>query len=490
MTMSSLPARMLSGSFWSIFAEVWAGGVRALSYFFYAKFLTPTDFGMVGFCLLLISLFPLLIDNSLALALIRREREDQHAFSVIFFLNVGLSLIAIAVLCLGAPWAADLLHDRRVTLILPVLSVQLLCNALCGAHIAIARRRFRYRALVPVRLLSTFCSVAVGLPLAFLGYSYWALVAGSLTAALSQMIAAWALLRWRPSLEFDWATAKSLSGFISWVAVDMGVTWMMMSGGGIILAYFLGAHDLGLFRLSDQINAYFLGAILSPLIPVFYSAFCEAASDREKWQALLSRTIQMVALLAMTLAGIIVLWAHPLELIIGEKWRGVGAIIMVNAVADGLAYASLPIPTLLRAQGHARAVAALRIAMVVGQVVVYSLVAPHGLQAFVVGKLGLEIAMYVIEYAVLHVIVRMPVLPLVGRQFSPTLGTAVGVLLGLWCSSQVASLGIPTAPAIGLAVFGSFMGGYLFFTDRQFIPRLFRTLRARESAADVDDVGF
>jgi PST family polysaccharide transporter len=487
MTLGSLPARVLSGSFWSVLGELSAGGARAFSYFIYARFLSPTDFGLVGFCLLLISLFPLLIDNSLGLALIRQERDDQRTFSVIFFLNVGLSTIAVALLWACAPWASELLNDPRVRVILPVLSVQLLCNALCGAHIAIARRRFRYRSLVPMRLVSTFCSLAVGLPLAFLGYSYWALVAGSLTAAFSQMIAAWVLLRWRPSFVFDWDIAKSLSGFTSWVAVDMGVTWMMMSGGGVILAYFLGAHDLGLFRLSDQIDTYLMGAILSPLIPVFYSAFCEAAADREQWQKLFARTVRTVALVAMTLAAVIVLLAHPLEAIIGIKWRGIGAIVVLNAIADGFSYATLPIPTLLRAQGRSRAVAGMRIAMVAGQVVVYSFAAPHGLQAFVSGKVVLEIAMYAISYGVLRATFNVPVLQMVGSQIGPTLAAAVSAVAGLWASSKVASLGVPTA-AVGLAVFGILMAAYLFLAQRRFLVAVVSNLTTRASVAAVDDL--
>lgn len=479
MTLGSLPARVLSGSFWSIVGEVSAGAARALSYFVYARFLSPTDFGLIGFCLILISLFPLLIDNSLGLALIRYQRDDQRAFSVIFYLNIGLAAAAIVLLRIAAPWAAALLHDARVSVLLPVLSLQLLFNALCGAHIAIGRRRFRYRRLVPIRLFSTFCFMAVGLPLAFFGFSYWALAAGSLAGAVGQMIAAWALLRWRPSLEFDWATVRSLSSFTSWVAVDMGVTWMMISGGGIILALVLGAHDLGLFRLSDQINTYMLGAILSPLIPVFYSAFCEASSDQEQWRALFARATRMVAIVTMVLAGIIVLLAHPLEVTIGTKWRGIGLIIMLNAVADSFSYATLPIPSLLRAQGQAKAVAGMRIAMVVGQVSVYSLVAPYGLQAFVLGKVGLEMVMYLISFGVLRAILHIDVVQAVGSQVTPTLVVAISTAAGLWVSSECGSFDAPIAAAVGLVAFATLIGTYLYFAERRSILGMFNAVKAR-----------
>jgi O-antigen/teichoic acid export membrane protein len=464
-----------------------AGGARALSYFIYARLLTPTDFGLVGFCTLLVGLFPLLIDNSLGLALIRHERGDQRTFSAVFHLNVGLSIVAITVLCIGARWAAHLLNDPRAAVLLPVLSIQLLFNALCSSHIAIAQRRFRYRTLVPVRLFSTFCSLVAGLLLAFLGCGYWSLAIASIVASLSQMAAAWVLLGWRPSLEFDWPTAKSILGFGSRVAVDMGVTWLVISGGGFFLAFFLGAHDLGLFRLSDQIDTYLLGAVLSPLIPVFYSAFCEVSSDPEEWRRFFARTIRVVAMIASALAGGIVVAAHPLEAMIGTKWQGVGAILGLNAIADGISYATLPTPSLMRAQGRAGAVAAMRIVMVMGQVVVYSLAAPHGLQVFVIGKLGLEIAMYFLSFGVLRAAFAMPIGRLIGSQVTSALGVAVSAIVGVAVASKAASLGVPTSLAVGLVLFCVLTGIYLSLTDRQSVQALFKNSMSRKVATSSDD---
>ena len=471
MTSGSLPARIFSGSMWSVLAEVSVGGVRALSYLVYARLLSPTDFGMIGLCTLLTSLFPLLIDSSLAMAVARLDRDDQRALSVIFILNVGLSILAALALCVCAGLAADLVHDQRVAFLLPILSIQLLFNSLCSTHIALARRQFRYRRLMPVRLISMLCSLAIGLPLAFLGYTYWSLVVGTLVAALSQMAAAWILLPWRPSFEFDKTIARGVLNFTSWVAVDMGVTWLVISGGGFFLAFFLGAHDLGLFRLSDQIDTYLLGAVLSPLIPVFYNAFCEISNAREAWSRLFIRSTRAVAIVAIAVTGGIVILGNPLESMIGARWRGIGEIIVLNAIADGLSYTTLLTPSLMRAQGRAKTVAAMRMLMIAGQVAVYSLVVPFGLRAFVLGKLGLEIAMYVLSYSVLRVTFSLPVLRLIRGQIFPALVLAAGTLAGLEVASKAASLGGATSLALGWMTFGILIGCYLI-VDRRPMLRL------------------
>lgn len=468
MSSDGLKSRLVSGSFWAITGELISGGARALSYVVYAKLLSPTDFGLIGFALLFINLFPLLIDNSLGLALMRHPEQDERTYSSIFFVNVALAAVAIVVLCVAAPGAAALLHDHRITLILPVLSIQLLFNSLCSVHMATARRRFEYRRLVPVRLISTTCSLALGIPLALAGYAYWALVVSSLGAAFSQMVAAQLLLKWRPTLQFDFAAVRSMSGFVSWVAIDMAITWMVMSGGGLFLAFYLGAHDLGLFRLSDRIDTYLLGSVLSPLIPVLYAGFCETSAQPIASWRLFERSIDTLTPVSLTLAGCVVVAARPLQDMIGAKWQGVAAVITINAIADGLSYTTLAAPSLLRAHGLARVVAGIRIVTVVAQIIVYRTVAPLGLLPFMISKLVLEIAISIGTFVVLRITFSKPILKIVRRQLFQMVVVSACAIAALRVSTTAGAFGLPIVFATGLLTFAVPMGVFLFLTQREF----------------------
>lgn len=469
MSSVSMRSRLVSASLWAILGELVTGGARALSYVVYAKLLSPTDFGLVGYSLLIISLFPLLIDNSLGLALMRRPNGDQRVYSTLFYLNVALAIVAILVLCLVSPWAADFAHDGRIALILPVLSTQLLFNSLCSVHMAIAQSRFQYSRLVPVRVISTACSLALGIPAALLGYGYWSLVFGSVAGAAAQMVAAQLLLRWRPELRFDRTVVRELSGFTSWVAIDMGVTWMVMSGGGFFLAFFLGARDLGLFRLSDRIDALILGSVMTPLIPVLYRSFCELSAERGASWRLFDRSVRILTTISLVIAGAVVVAARPLETIIGVRWHGVAEVIVLNAIADGISYTTLSAPSLLRAHGFARVVAILRIATVVAQAAVYPLLAPRGLVPFVLGKLALEIAIYIATFVVLRNTFAQQVIGLVREQIWQATVVSLCALGGWAAADGAVHFGGLIALTAGLAAFCVPLGAYLFLARRDIL---------------------
>lgn len=172
---------------------------------------------------------------------------------------------------------------------------------------------------------------------------------------------------------------------------------------------------------------------------------------------------------------------------IGEKWHGVGSIIALNAIADGVSYATLPIPSLMRAQGRAKAVAGMRIVMVLGQVIVYSLVASHGLRAFVIGKICIECGMYLISFAVLRSIFTMPVLRILMGQVGPALAVSAAVIGGMLVATKTSLLGAPLALIAGLVVFCIPLSGYLMLAERQAMLRLIKVLIGRTTIARVNN---
>ena len=84
---------MVSGSVWAIAGEIIAGGARALAYIVYAKLLSPADFGVVAFSLLLVGIFPLVIDNSIGLALMRHSEDEANIYNTAFVLNIAPAIV-------------------------------------------------------------------------------------------------------------------------------------------------------------------------------------------------------------------------------------------------------------------------------------------------------------------------------------------------------------------------------------------------------------
>lgn len=145
----------------------------------------------------------------------------------------------------------------------------------------------------------------------------------------------------------------------------------------------------------------------------------------------------------------------------------------LNAIADGISYTILPAPSLLRAHGLAKIVAGMRLATVAAQVVVYMRLAPHGLVAFMYGKLILEVAIYAGSLLVLRVVFRQPVMRTMGRQLGQLIIVAICTLLGVIAATGSLGLGAPIAMTVGLAIFAIPLGAYLYLTQRELLTSMF-----------------
>lgn len=247
---------------------------------------------------------------------------------------------------------------------------------------------------------------------------------------------------------------------------------MVMSGGGFFLAFFLGAHDLGLFRLSDRVDTYFLGAVLNPLIPVLYASFCEVSAQPGASWRVFERSLKVLTPISLAAGGLVIVAALPMQGLLSAQWQGIGPVMALNAAADGISFVTLGVPSLLRAHGLAKVVAMMRIATVGAQVVVYFSVARLGLGAFLLGKIGLEMAIYVGSFLVLRAKFAQPIAGMIRNQLWQAIIVSACVFAGVVAASRSAVLGSPAALAIGLSVFGLPLAVFLFVTQRDLLASM------------------
>lgn len=460
--------RILSASLWSILGETCVAGAGVVSFFVYAAFLSPGDFGIVAFCLVWMSLFQMLVDNSLRLAVVRSRGPDQVTLDVAFRGNVTLALVSYLLVVGAALPAAAILHDQRVLLVLPIMALQLLCGGFSATYLAIAQRRFDFRVLFRVRLMSTFGSLGVGLVLALAGFAYWSLVAAGLASGLIQLIASWRAVSWRPGSSFSWAVASPLYRFAAWMAADMAMTWAAMWSGGFVLGCFRGEHELGLYRLGEQAANAAIGTVVDPLNPVFYATYCDPLNGKEEQARSLAAFCRIMALLVPPLAIIVILASRPVEGLLGVRWSGLAQLMILSAL--GRAASTLPMPVMpyLRARGHSKVVACARLFIVAVQIPVFLLTAPLGVTAFMRSVVAVDAAMYFLYFMAVAIVSKVHVAAILLRQLAFAGATlifaSIAYLVDLWLGAKQ-----PAAFATALALFAVLYGTFLFIGERQFL---------------------
>jgi O-antigen/teichoic acid export membrane protein len=361
-------------------------------YLILARLLVPEDFGVVAMALIVVNFSQVFWDAGLEKALIQTSALPEQAAHVVFWTNAFLGLVIFVLLFLAAPRLADFFHSPASLAVVRVLGLQVVIASLASVQQALLVREFGFRELFRVRLATVIVSGGFSIPLALFGYGVWALVAGSLSGSLVNLILLWRQSPWRPCLSFDWHLARNLYGFGLWVVLEGLGAWFFTWGDNLLVGKFLGAHALGVYSVGWGVANLLFSLVLNPVFPVLYPTFSRLRDNVPVLTETFHRANQVVIALALPL-GTLLLLAGPLmvSVFLGDKWQGLGLILALVGFMHGMAWLVGINPELYRAMGRPDLNIKIMLATILYYLPAYLLAAPWGLVAFTCVRLGLDL---------------------------------------------------------------------------------------------------
>lgn len=374
---------------WSLMGEMATRVVGPVVFIVLARILLPEDFGVVAAATVAISFSQIFWDSGLARALIQREGDDSTLANMVFWINLGLSIVVTLAMWLLAPGVAMYFNDSRIAEVLRVLASQAPLAATSAVLIALMQKRFEFRRLFWVRLVTTGVPGLASIPLALAGWSYWALVTGVLLGQLLQTLALWHQAGWRPHWVMDWSSVSGLLSFSGWTVASGLAGWLYSWLDTIVVGRFLGAHDMGLYRTGNTFVILILGTIFSPLLPVLYSLFSRAQHDKDRLHDGLMTIAHAIALISLPVGmGLLVLRNELGALVFGSHWIGVGVVIGLLGLTHSLGWIVGANGELYRAIGKPHVETLIMAAMLIIYLPAYLVAIRGGINTFLWARLG------------------------------------------------------------------------------------------------------
>ncbi|MDH1262582.1 lipopolysaccharide biosynthesis protein [Pseudomonas sp. GD03944] len=321
---------------WSFLAEFATKLVQPLLFIVLAWFLTPEDFGVMTAAMMVVAFSQIFWEAGMSKALIRQQTELAVAANSAFWINVGLGVvIAITLYGFSSSIALSFFQDDRVTAVLKAMTVQIIFGALCSVQIALLQKEMSFKKLFWVRFATVILPGMASVPLAWYGWGYWALVMGTLAGQLVQVVMLWSISTWRPRLIFKSDVTRDMVRFGSWVGLAGFLAWFYQWADALIVGAFLGGHELGLYRVGSLLVIYGYAIVSAPVLPVFYSWLVREA--KQDISLSLRKIVNVLGGIFLPLGFFIYgisNWAE--SLFFEDVWAGVGQVIGVIALAQGL----------------------------------------------------------------------------------------------------------------------------------------------------------
>jgi PST family polysaccharide transporter len=286
-----------------------------------ARLLLPTDFGLIAAASPVLAFTAMLQNLGLNEALIQRPKLEKGHVNALFIVTTGMSVAVAVVLILAAPALAGLLREPRLVGIIEATAGIALILSAATVPVGLMNRRLKFRQLAIIDVCSAVTGLAIGIGVALVTHSYWALLLSQAAAAAVHLIGCATFAGWRPGrplFDRDFQQMIGLgAGFsafnlLNFLSRNADILLIARAHGATALGFYERAYKMMLAPLWQTVTPF--GRVLTPVL----------ARLRDNQSAYRERYLESVALLMCVVqpavVAAIVFPAATVGVLLGPGW--------------------------------------------------------------------------------------------------------------------------------------------------------------------------
>ena len=333
----SLKKKTVRGTFWSAVDSISSQGVTFLVGLVLARLLTPHEYGLIGYIMILVAVFNSIVDSGFSNALIRKKDAGETDYSTAFIFNLAVSLVMVAAMVLVAVPFSRFFKEPQLVPLVRVMSVIVVINALALIQRTRLVKSVDFKTQTKASLISSVTSGAVGLAMAFGGLGVWSLVGQQISRQLVNTVCLWILNRWTPSWRFSWSSFRELFGF-GWKLLVSGLidtVWKEIYQ--LVIGKFYSTSTLGQYTRGKQFSDIFSSNMTSIVQRVSYPVLSSIQDERERMRDGYRKIIRTTMLASFVLLfGLSAVAESLLTVLIGPRWLEAAHYLQIICFAASL----------------------------------------------------------------------------------------------------------------------------------------------------------
>ncbi len=353
--MSDILKKTFTASIWSSLAEIAAKVISPAIFLILTKILSPTDFGIVAIATTVLGFASIVTDMGTAKVLIQSQLNGEK-FKLLcncaFWINLTIGLTLFLACFLSANFLARLNDYPTAAPVIRVMAFQILFNSLCIVQTAYMRKELKFKYLFYIRLITVVTPALISVPIAFLGYGYWSIVAGSITGSILSCIVLWYMSNWKPKFHMDKSSTIFLFSKSIWTTIEQIFSYLPLAFDTYLIANYLSTRDLGLYTSSRTLFSAAISLCLAPVMPVLFSSFSKLIDDNQRFKRAVLIAQKLVFILAATMGLTVYGFRTYIEdIIFDNEWTGINQCFGIIFLIFGIEYFYSAIIESIRAKG-------------------------------------------------------------------------------------------------------------------------------------------
>lgn len=357
MWLESKKNNILNAAKWSSFSELFAKLIGPLTNMALARLISPEAFGIIATITMITSFAEMFTESGFQKYLIQHQFENEDDFNtsinVAFWTNLSISLILWMIIILFKTNIANFVGINGYGGVIAFACIQLPITAFSSTQTAIFRKKFDFKTLFLIRILTSIVPLIVTIPLAFNGLGHWAVILGTLASQISSACILTFKSNYKPKLEYDFNQLKKMFNFSSWSLLESISIWLIAWIDSLIIGQQLSQYYLGIYKNSTSLVNSIMALITASVLPVLYSTLSKFQNDKEKSEQYFLNFQKAVSTIVFPLGiGMYVYRDLVTSILLGNDWKEATDVIGIWALSSSFVIVlSLLNSELYRAKG-------------------------------------------------------------------------------------------------------------------------------------------
>lgn len=445
-----------------------------------AHLLAPRDFGLMAMIWVFLGLAQMLADAGVSNAIIQKQEVTRQQLSTLYWLTLAAGAGITVLISLGAPLVADFYKEPALKGILPWVALNFALTALGQQFRMLAQRELRFHVLAVSDVSLAVTAAAVSILLAVWGAGVYSLVFGGLasTAARSAVLLAAGWSRWRPSFHFHLGEIRGFLAFGGFQLGDRIFNYAWSNVDYLLAGRFLGAANLGIYRLAYELVVRPLGTINPIFNAVAYPLFAKKQHDDAALRGGFLELLRLVATLSLPLlAGLAAVAPLAISVLFGPQWQAAVPLVRILAVLGALRSINNPIGAVLLAKGRVGLSCAIQFLTLVVNAIAFWWAAQIGMRALAAAACLSMVVLTALTWKwTYHDVLGLPL-----RSWLRAMAAPAGLsgFMAVAVYALFLNLAAFTLPSVGLLSIlvcagGLLYAGSLWLSDRAYFRSLWR----------------
>jgi O-antigen/teichoic acid export membrane protein len=317
----SLKKQTFAGVIWTFIDFFLVKGLSFFAMILLARWIGPTDFGLIGMIAIFIAIGKTLTDSGMSNSLIRTKNAEESDYSTVFFVNLSMSILAYFGIYFLSPLIADFFGHNILIKLIRIYCLVFFITAFSAVHLTILNKEMKFKQITKINFLPNIIGAAIGLYLGYNGFGVWSIIWMSIVTEIIRSILLIMFSKWQPKFIFSRSKLKFHFNFGYKLMLSGLLDTVFKNIYNLLIGKYFSAQTLGFYERSKQFCEYPSSTLTGILGKVTYPMLSKVQDDTIRLENIYRKLIRVsFFIIAPLMLGLAAIGEPLFLLLLGKDW--------------------------------------------------------------------------------------------------------------------------------------------------------------------------